>query len=183
MPRHFYFDPAIYQVPSIAELRWEWSNVPHQAARNLIAVEAQYLEFHKYVLASLRHRPVEGGEGIILGLSVRAGAIKSATLLSASIAEAALRAHAEARNYPLDPNPRRRTFGNVLRAWKQNDAPRPDVAGIWPTLEEIHQGRNNIHLYAAAEAGADFYDVVESEERFLQATDVALGVIKGVESA
>jgi len=110
----FLLEPAEYEVRAIGELRREWRNVPDRGALNLIAVEAQYLEFHRYLLESLRHCSGNGGDAIRIGLSVRAGALKSPILLSASIAEAALRSHAERRGYPLPNNPRRRTFGRVL---------------------------------------------------------------------
>lgn len=183
MPRRFFLEPAEYEVRAIGELRWEWRNVPDRGALNLIAVEAQYLEFHRYLLESLRHRHVNGGDAIRIGLSVRAGALKSAILLSASIAEAALRAHAERRAYPLPNNPRRRTFGRVLAAWQLPDeTPRPDLAAIWPILQALHLGRNNIHLYAAVEVGGNFYDLLQSERQSLDDADTALTVLKALQS-
>jgi hypothetical protein len=184
VPRQFHFDPSVHSVPAVAELRHAWRNVPDDDARNLIAVEAQYLEFHRYLLESIRHAPVEGGVAIPLGLSVRAGALKTATLVCASIAEAALRAHAERRGYKLPPNERHRTFGRVLGAWQLPDGtPRPEVAAIWPTLQALHSGRNNIHLYHAAETGGDFYDLLESECQMLKDADAALEHIRALESA
>jgi len=166
MPRYFFLEPPEYQVPAIDELRWEWRNIPDSDARNVVAVEAQYLEFHRYLLASLRHRDIAGGAAIPVGLSVRAGALKTATLVCACIAEAALRAHAERRGYPLHGNPRRRTFGNVLHAWQQPDeTPRPEVVAIWQHLQALHSGRNNIHLYRVVQTDGDFYDLLEAETR------------------
>jgi hypothetical protein len=183
MPRYFTLDPPQYQVPAIDQLRWEWRHVPDVAARNVIAVEAQYLDFHRYLLASLRHRDVAGGDPIPLGLSVRAGSLKTATLLCASIAEAALRAHAEQRGYPLPANARHRTFGRVLRAWQQEDGtPRAEVAPIWPGLQALHSGRNNIHLYGAIEQGADFYHLLESEAQSLTDADQVLIALKEFQS-
>lgn len=114
MPRKFSFSPDEYDTPSMHVLRQEWRNIPDAQARNVIAVEAQYLAFHHYLISSLRHQAIEGGDAIPIGLSVRAGALKTATLLCASIAEAALRAHAEARHYGLPVAAHRRTFGRVL---------------------------------------------------------------------
>jgi hypothetical protein len=185
MPRYFTLDPAQYQIPSIDGLRWEWRHVPDNAARNVIAVEAQYLDFHRYLLGSLRHRDVAGGGmPMPLGLSVRAGALKSATLIGASIAEAALRSHAEKRGYPLPPNPRHRTFGKVLGAWQEDDdTPRTEIAPIWQQLQALHSGRNNVHLYGAIEQGGDFYAVLQSETRSLDDADQVLAVLKELQSS
>ena len=107
MPRRFSLSPDEYDTPSVHALRQEWRNIPDAQAPNVIAVEAQYLAFHHYLINGLRHQAIEGSDAIPIGLSVRAGALKTATLLCASIAEAALRAHAEARNYGLTcPNAR-----------------------------------------------------------------------------
>lgn len=75
MARHFSLHPTEYQIPALEHLRWDWRNVPDADARNVIAVEAQYLEFHRYLLASLRHRDPAGSEEIPIGLSIRAGAL------------------------------------------------------------------------------------------------------------
>jgi len=166
MPRRFSFVPDTFDTPSIDVLRDAWRNIPDIQARNVIAVEAQYLAFHHFLLDSLRHEPIEGGDRIPIGLSVRAGALKAATLVCASIAEAALRAHAEARNYPLNPNPRRRTFGALIGAWQSpQGTPRADVAGIWPQLDRLHAHRNTVHLYAAV--NGDFYDILFAERQSL----------------
>lgn len=184
MPRVFSLDPQEYQTPSIAELRWEWRRVPDVDARNMVAVEAQYLDFHRYLLNSLRHRSQEGGNAIPVGLSVRAGAIKTASLICASIAEAVLRSHAERRGYELPNNPRHRTFGKVLGAWQLPDeTPKPDVEAIWTTLQALHYGRNNIHLYHAVEAAENFYELLEAESHLLADADHALEVVKHLESA
>lgn len=183
MARFFSLDPPEYQVPAIAELRRDWRNVPDSDAVNVIAVEAQYLEFHRYLLASLRHRDIAGGAAIPIGLSVRAGALKTATLICASIAEAALRAHAERRGYPLPANPRHRTFGKVLGVWEQpGDTPRAEVAAIWPQLQSLHTGRNNIHLYKVVENNGEFYDLLHSEEQSLNDADNVLATLRALTS-
>lgn len=168
MPRRFSLNPDQYDTPSIDALRQEWRNIPDPQARNVIAVEAQYLAFHHYLINSLRHQAIDGGDAIPIGLSVRAGALKTATLLCASVAEAALRAHAEARNYQLPPDPLRRTFGRVLKAWQLPDGPpHADIAPIWDQLQRLHSGRNNVHLYAAIQAESNFYDILEAEDQSL----------------
>lgn len=183
MARRFSFYPDEFQVSSIEEFRRQWSNVPDEQARNVIAVEAQYLEFHQYVVASVRHEPVEGGERIPIGLSVRAGAIKTAILICASIAEAVLRAHAEARGYALPRNSRARTFGRVLGAWQERDGtPHPDVAPIWEELQRLHEGRNNVHLYRAVDEGDNFYDILDAEGQSLREAEAVLRTLQGLVS-
>ncbi len=185
MARHFSFEPPVFEVPTVGELRVRWANVPVREALNVIAVEAQYLVFHRYLLDSIRHCASPGDDKIPLGLSVRAGALKSAHLLCASIAEAALRAHAEVRGYALHADPRRRTFGNVLSAWcvPKSNEPQPEVARIWPQLQALHSGRNNVHLYKVVEDGGDFYDLLAAEGRSLAEGEAVLEVIRGIRSA
>lgn len=165
-------------------MRHEWRNIPDAQARNVIAVESQYLAFHHYLLESLRHRAIEGGDAIQIGLSVRAGALKTATLLCASIAEAALRAHAEARHYNLPADPRRRTFGKVLGAWQlPGDIPQQDVAPIWGQLQRLHGGRNTVHLYAAIQAGGNFYDILQAESQSLTEAEAVLAHLRNLVTA
>lgn len=75
----------------------------------MIAREEQYLLFHRFVLDHAKFTKAGKLDSkpyvYSLGLSVRAGAIKAAILVYASIAEAALRAHAEKRGYKLPSNP------------------------------------------------------------------------------
>lgn len=184
MPRCFLLNPDQYDTPSIEALRQEWCNVPDVQARNYIAVEAQYLAFHQYLINSLQHRALNGGDAIPIGLSIRAGALKTATLLCASIAEAALRAHAEARQYDLPADPRQRTFGKVLGAWKmpRND-PREDIAPIWPQLQRLHSGRNTVHLYAAIHAGGSFYDILQAETQSLVEGEAVLVHLRNLVTA
>jgi hypothetical protein len=152
-----------------------WRNIPDAQARNVIAVEAQYLAFHHYLINSLRHQAIEGGDAIPIGLSIRAGALKTATLLCASIAEAVLRAHAEARRYNLPTAAHRRTFGRVLRAWQLPDeTPHPDIAPIWPQLQNLHSGRNTVHLYATIQDGSNFYDILQAENQALKEAEIVL---------
>lgn len=184
MPRIFSFSPDQYDSPLIGALRHEWRNIPDAQARNVIAVESQYLAFHHYLLNSLRHQALDGGDAIPIGLSVRAGALKTATLLCASIAEAALRAHAEARNYNLPADLRRRTFGRVLGAWQlPGNIPQPDVAPIWDQLQRLHSGRNTVHLYAAIQDGGNFYDILQAESQSLAEAESVLAHLRNLVTA
>lgn len=184
MPRRFSLNPDQYDTPSVQALRQEWRNIPDTQARNVIAVEAQYLAFHHYLINCLRHQAIEGSDAIPIGLSVRAGALKTATLLCASIAEAALRAHAEARHYNLPVAAHRRTFGKVLGAWQLPDeTPQPDVAAIWPQLQSLHGGRNTVHLYAAIQDGSNFYDILQAEVQSLTEAEIVLAHLRNVVTA
>lgn len=181
MPRRFSLIPDVYDTPSVPALRHEWRNIPDAQARNVIAVEAQYLAFHHYLINSLRHQAIEGSDAIPIGLSVRAGALKTATLLCASIAEAALRAHAEARQYNLPAADHRRTFGRVLGAWQLPDeTPVPDIAPIWPQLQNLHSGRNTVHLYAAIQDGSNFYDILLAENQSLTEAETVLAHLRNL---
>lgn len=164
----FFFNPPTVSLPSVATLENEWSNVLDPTIRKQIAYEYQYLRFHVWMLKNIRSTR-EGCAGAPpyekeLSLSVRAGAIKASILICASIAEAALRAHAERRAYPLLPNSHHRTFGKVLSVWKTGSSPRPDVAPIWLGLEELRESRNRIHLYQAAANPAAYFETVISKE-------------------
>lgn len=184
MSRKFSLTPDEYETPSVHALRREWRNIPDAQARNVIAVEAQYLAFHHYLINSLRHQSIDGGDAIPIGLSVRAGALKTATLLCASIAEAALRAHAEARQYNLPVVVHRRTFGKVLGAWQLPDEmPRPDIAPIWLQLQNLHDGRNTVHLYAAIQDGSNFYDILQAENQSLAEAEIVLTHLRNLVTA
>lgn len=185
MPRKFIIQPDEIEIPSVSYFRNEWRNIPDPAARDAIAVENQYLYFHEHLLSNLKHqKPCQTMQPIPLGLSVRAGAVKSAILICASIVEAALRAHSERRKYKLKNDPHRRTFGNVLGSWQDEDkTPKPEVIGIWQHLQDLHDTRNNIHLYKAVSDGSSFYAVLESEKETLAKAKEALDVIKIIESS
>lgn len=176
----FFFDPPTINLPSIQSLRTGlWVNCP-PVIRDSVAKEYQYFLFQiealdrlKFTAAgALPDRPWE----MSLDLTARAGAIKASILVAASIVEAVLRAIAEHRNYPLPNDIRRRTFGKVLGAWEDPaGTPRPDVAVIWATLQQLHDFRNNIHLFAAAaNPHANFQTVLQQEQQLLAATQAVI---------
>lgn len=169
----FFANPTFTIQPLKPVAVFKWSRLGDPEVQYAIAVEEQYLGFHLYMLDNLRHtkagRLTQPPYVAELGLSVRAGAVKAAVLIAASILEAALRALAEARDYPLNADPRRRTFGNVIRAWEQDGAPRPVVAAIWPNVKAIHEVRNFVHLHKAAhDSEAEWGKVLENEQILLQ---------------
>ena len=175
MPSDFFFAQPTFNIPPLkaaALSRWQHLQAPD--VQYVIAAEEQYLSFHLHMLSSLRHTQV--GQiacppyAYELGLSVRAGAVKAAVLVAASILEAALRALAEKRGYPLNKDPRRRTFGNVIKAWEVEDNPRPDVASVWSQVLAVYEVRNYVHLHKAAGAGdgdAGWKGVLAGEEALL----------------
>lgn len=176
----FFFDPPTIELPSVASLRTGlWANCP-PVIRDSVAKEYQYFVFQLEALDRLKftaagalpNRPWE----MAIDLTARAGAIKASILVAASIVEAVLRAIAEHRNYPLPNDPRRRTFGRILGAWEDPaGTPRPDVAAIWPTLQQMHDFRNNIHLFAAAvNPQANFQAVLQQEQQLLAAAQATI---------
>ena len=185
----FFFDPATVAIPTLSDLRWKWSGVSDLTVREMIVQEEQYLTFHRAMLD--RVRSTEAGAvrnptwRLPLDISVRAGAVKAAALVCGSIAEAALRHHAERRSFPLPANPRHRTFGKVLAAWEISDSvPQPDVAEIWSEVKRLHDLRNNIHLFCAAEAGtADFNSVLAQEREILAAGERVVDHLAALRSA
>jgi hypothetical protein len=180
MATDFFFRSPTFQIPALAPLAaFRWNRLDDQDVQHAIAAEEQYLAFHLFMLENLRHteagRVANPPYEYELGLSVRAGAVKAAVLMAASILEAALRAIAEKRGYPLSPDPKKRTFGNVIRAWENNGTPRPDVAAIWPSVRAIHGVRNYVHLHVASAGGsARWQSVLDAEQQLLNSASDAI---------
>ena len=176
----FFFDPATIAIPTLSDLRRKWLGVTDLTVREMIVQEEQYLCFHRAMLSQVHFTEAGAVRApswrLPLDISVRAGAVKAAALVCGSIAEASLRHHAERRGLALPPNTRHRTFGKVLAAWEPSPgAPDPDVAVVWSDLTRLHDVRNNIHLFCAAEAGtADFPSVLAQERDILQAGERAV---------
>ena len=143
------FDNPTVSIPTVSDIENEWVNVPDKAVHKFIAREHQYLKLHAILLTQLRHTKNGDARNPAykhkLDHNLRAGFIKAALLIAASICEAVLRSHAEKRGYSL-PQKKRRTFGAVLHAWKG----KADVSGIYSDLQGLKDIRNNIHLFVAA---------------------------------
>jgi hypothetical protein len=178
----FFLNPTFEIQPLNTVAVFKWQRLKNPEVQYAIAAEEQYLRFHLYMLENLRHtqagKLTQPPYKYKLGLSVRAGAVKAAILVAASIVEAALRTLAELRGYPLNDDPKKRTFGNVIRAWEEAGAPRPDVAAIWPNVKAMHEARNFVHLHKAAHDADAAWDNVLKEERAL--LDGALATIEHV---
>jgi hypothetical protein len=176
-----FVDPPTIDLPSLQSLRNErWANCP-TVVRRVVAQEYQYFLFQCMLLERLRFT----APGMLdskpwrkpLDLAVRAGAVKAALLVAASIIEAVLRAVAEHRAYPLPLNARHRTLGKVLGSWQQveNGPPREEVQAIWPTLQRLYEVRNNVHLFAIeGSSHAHFWAVLRQEEELLAGAQEAV---------
>ncbi|MDD5366307.1 MAG: hypothetical protein PHR30_13290 [Gallionellaceae bacterium] len=102
MAADFFFQTPTFEIQPLKPVAvFRWQRLKNPAVQYAIAAEEQYLHFHLHMLNNLRH--TEAGKlanppyAYELGLSVRAGAVKAAILVAASIIEAALRTHAELR--------------------------------------------------------------------------------------
>jgi len=186
----FFFEKPTFGIPELKPIAaFKWQHVPNEAIPPFLAAEEQYLAFHLYMLEHLRFTEagrLNGGQLPYvrpLGLSVRAGAIKAAVLLAASIIEAALRAHAEKRGYKLNPDPKRRTLGNVIRAWEHKGKPHPDVEAIWPNVCGLHDARNSVHLYkAAGDDDASWQAILNNENQLLTGALCAIEHVAKIKS-
>lgn len=132
------FDSPTFDIPTVAQFERDWRNVPTPTVRKIVAREHQFLFFQARLLDQLRHTtPGNAGSppsAHALGLNLRAGFVKTALLLVASICEAVLRDHAESRGYSFPAN-RQRTFGVVLQVWRG----KADVRPIYADLEALKQ--------------------------------------------
>ncbi|MBA4381401.1 MAG: hypothetical protein C0406_02445 [Sideroxydans sp.] len=188
MAADFFFQTPTFAIQSLKPVAvFKWQRLKNPEVQYAIAAEEQYLHFHLYMLNNLRH--TEAGKlaqppyVYELGLSVRAGAVKAAILIAASIVEAALRALAELRGYPLNKDPRRRTFGNVIAAWEYAGTPRPDVAAIWPNVKAMHEVRNFVHLHkVASDADAAWESVLKEERLLLDGALTAIDYVAKIEA-
>ena len=161
-------DSPTFTIPSVKDLEKQWVNVPGSTVRTVIAREHQYLFLHVRLLDQLYFTDQGKAASPLykkpIDYNLRAGFVKAALLMAASICEAVLRAHAEKRKLPLNPKKKMRTFGNVLQAWKGN----PDVASLWADLDDLRDMRNNIHLFVAAGSSrADYRQIIAAEKAML----------------
>lgn len=188
MAADFFFSNPTFEIqPLKAVAAFKWQRLQNQDVQYAIAAEEQYLNFHLFMLSNLRHtragQLAQPPYAYELGFSVRAGAVKAAVLVAASIVEAALRALAEARGYPLNQDPRRRTFGNVIHAWEDGGKPRPEVAAIWLDVKAMHEVRNFVHLHKAAQdADAAWEQVLQSEQGLLQGALNAIAHVSTIDA-
>lgn len=162
------FQPTRVDVPTVATLKNRWRRIPDARIRTHIAREHHYLLFHEQLLARIHYTRSQEQLPAPLELTLRAGLVKAAVLIAASICEAALRAHGEQRQLRdlMRKQPHQRTFGVILKAW-QNE---PDVQSIWNDLKSLHERRNNVHLFVAASQSSGHYQQINTEEVAMLAT-------------
>jgi|SRR6185312_6058350 len=176
-------EPATCDIPSVADLETQWANVPNVDVRKVIAREHQYLRLQALLLDRMYYTAAGGAADPQyknpVDYTLRAGAIKATILIAASICEAALRSHGEKRGLPLNANPRRRTFGNILSAWSGQ----ADVSAIYADLEAIKDFRNNVHLFVTVtSADADYMAVLKNEQAMLDKARNAIAEIMKLKS-
>lgn len=186
----YLFDPPDISLPTLSVLRdFMWEHIPDGALKDCIVQEEQSLAFHKAMLKQLcfqgsgpapsRARPID--------LSLRAGIIRSAVKLYASIAEAALLYHGVRRGFiNLDPSQGRWTLGKIKRAWERppgSGTPQPDVAAIWADLGTLQDIRNHVHLLEMARGqGHEFRDLNAREQELIEAGKRVLGRLRDLQS-
>lgn len=174
--------------PTLAEIRSYWTRIPQDDVREMIAVEHQQLYLLGHLLAHLHF--TQSGQANNppytqqLNLSLRAGMVKSTVLIAASIVEAALRSHAEARGYKLHKKEFKRTFGNTINAWEKcgQGIPR-ELSDIWDTIKALKEFRNNIHLFkAAGDETARFQHVLSIEQKLHENSESAINCLMNFSS-
>ncbi|MFO0904270.1 MAG: hypothetical protein U0939_14805 [Pirellulales bacterium] len=184
MPFDLVLNPATVKVPQVRTIEKWWGNVPDVTVRKYMAREHQYLLLHEAVLSSIHYtypnwmkqKPPKMEP---LDYTLRAGFVKAAVLIYASLCEAALRAHAEKRGYTLPANARHRTFGKVIAAWNGQ----PEVATVWTDLGDLRDMRNNIHLFVAAgNPKADYKNIIAQEATMLGTANTVLGELMKITS-
>ena len=171
MPSSWHLHPKEFDIPTLDDLTSRWWKIPSTKIRSVIAVENQYFEFQKYLLASLKASTYSSGYRMPphrLGLSVRAAFVKNSILSCISMAEAALFAHGEARGYPLPTNSRQCYYSKILEVWKD----------LW-TLNET---RNFVHLYRLVEDKVNWKNILEKEKECLSKAEKILDHLQKLKS-
>lgn len=187
----FFFSPATINLPIKKALHWfSWVHIRDEQVRGAIAEEEQYLRFHLEVLDKL-HFTEEGKIGHPpyvqkVGLTARAGLIRSTVLLYASITEAVLLYHAREHSYKLSPSTKHWSFGAAMRAWENppgSGKPETDVAAVWKKVESLRQLRNHVHLFnKAGDHRGRFEWLLQREQKLLKAGEEVIGHLREIRS-
>lgn len=186
MASDFFLEPATFAIPTLRSLRIAWINIPDTNLREVIVREAQYLDFYRYILASIKHT-ASGNVGrptytLPIGFDLRAIALKTAIINSSSIMEAALLSHAIARKYKLPNNEKHRTFGNVLKAWELDEIGKNELGKYLILLKRFHSERNHIHLSIITKNDNYFKDLCEKESKYLVVAEQILKFLQKIKS-
>jgi hypothetical protein len=182
--------PATIALPSksaLADFGWEY--IGDSDVRNTIAEEEQYLRFQIELLNKL-HFTAAGAATCPtykrkIGLTTRAGLIRSTLLLHASIAEATLLYHAAERGYGLPNKKYNWNLGTAMQAWKDpgSERPRQDVQAIWATIDELRQLRNHVHLFnKARDFRGSFGWLLDREDELLRDGDRMINHLRELQS-
>lgn len=98
-----------------------------------------------------------------IGLDLRVIALKTAIVNSNSIMEAALLSHAILRNYNLNKDEKKRTFGNIIDAWKKDQQGKQELRHYLRLLKWFNFARNHIHLSKITKNESYFEDMCKKE--------------------
>ncbi len=182
----FFFEPATFNITPLSQLRLQWSNIPNEQSLEIIIAEYQYLLFHFYLIKSIQHtgagkvkNPTHIGK---LEWGIRIGIVKVALLLASSIIEEILLAHAIQRGYELPKKEQHRTFGKIIKAWKEV-SPKDINNKRWKQIEWLNDARNNIHLHKLVKTKEDFYRALHKEEnKYLNGVSDLIDFLKEIKS-
>lgn len=179
--RTWTFNDPSHNPVQIDDLRDKWQYIPDENIKSLICADEQFLIMHRFLTRELRSKGNKAGHDDLreLGLSLRAGMIRTEVFLIGGIAEAALRAHAKSLSLPKLKEGA--TFKSLLDAWREHG--QGDLLPIEKELDDLRLARNTIHLYvalkAAKEMGETFWrTVVEGEAKTVEIGEKVIGFLK-----
>ena len=177
--RTFCFTQPDISLPRLTALEIQWAGIPGDALRKAVCAQHQYYLFHLEILDNLAHRSpaAPGGACKPLGLSVRAGALKTLWLLVGAIAEAVLQAHATKRGLVRPgENPR---FTDTLKTLGKGDG---NLAETLRLADQLRKARNDVHLYKAVATQRDFKKILAEEARQRQDASRLLLLLQSMRS-
>lgn len=186
MASDFFLDPATFNIPTLMSLRIRWQNIPSNNMREVIVREAQYLEFYKFILESLRHTASGQVEcptySLPINFDLRAMALKTAIINSSSIMEGALLSHAISRKYKLPSDEKKCTFGIILGAWEKDGQGKIELGNYLRPLKRFHSERNHIHLSNITKNESYFEDLCIKESKYLAVANKILNFLQTIKS-
>jgi len=184
MVTNFSLVPKDFVIPSLKNLRREWQNITDKAFQETIVREYQYFKFLVYVLNSLHYTSEIVKNPRKISFDLRASFIKSAIISASCIMEAVLLFHAQKRNYKdLHKNEEKRTFGNIINAWKKDSNGSKEIGGQNLELLEVFLNvRNHIHISKSAKNEHVTKKLGEKEQSYLIVLDHLINFMKQITS-
>lgn len=173
--RRFFLQDPDFEIPSTDGLVFRWSALDDELAYQ-IAYQEQFLRFQQHLLTNLQSVPSENPDwaATSLSLSLRAGAIKTCTLLAVSIAEGALLGLAIQRELGTWEQLHHKTYGQLLQFWDTEER-RETLGAHWNGLRLLNQYRNYVHLANAANDNRAYWrDVLNHENELVAAVEGTL---------